>query len=606
MCGISGMINAKNVAHPLYASIRNLEYRGYDSCGMALLDAGKIQTRKNTGGVEEVNQRERLTQLSGRLGIAHTRWATHGVVSRENAHPHLSANEAFAVVHNGIFSNYQDLQEELEAEGVTFCSQTDTEVFVQLMARHYQRLQNTERAFVAALEQMEGSFAIVMISVHEPDRLFCAKRDSPLILGLGEGSNYVGSDINAFLEYTRRAVILDDDEYVILTQESYQIRSLRDGQQVEKDILHIDWDAETTRKGGFAHYMLKEIFDEPQTLRQALKIPDEEIRKLAQKFVEVPQAYLVGVGTTFYVAQLGQYFFSQLTGRYFPAISSDEFIDIAGVQAQDLVLAISQSGETYDTKMALNFARQRGAKTAAIVNVMGSSIGMQVDQVIMQGSGPEICVVSTKAAMAQTLILLRIAVETGRQQGSLDDQQIDSFHTAVNRLPDLIQDTLNEQSGFLRNIARSTSWVPNWLFLGCGQYYPVAMESALKMKEITYQHAEGMPAGFLKHGTLSMIEKSVHSLFFVPLPGQQDLHRRTLIAMEEIRTRGGTLAGFVFDGDRHAREVLDYAVELPTVHPWLAPLLQMTMAQLLSYYAALDLGRNIDKPRNLAKSVTVG
>ena len=606
MCGISGMINAKNVAHPLYASIRNLEYRGYDSCGMALLDAGKIQTRKNTGGVEEVNQRERRTQLSGRLGIAHTRWATHGVVSRENAHPHLSANEAFAVVHNGIFSNYQDLREELEAEGVTFCTQTDTEVFVQLTARHYERLQNTELAFVAALEQMEGSFAIVMISVHEPDRLFCAKRDSPLILGLGEGSNYVGSDINAFLEYTRRAVILDDDEYVILTQESYQIRSLRDGQQVEKDILHIDWDAETTRKGGFAHYMLKEIFDEPQTLRQALKIPDEEIRKLAQKFVEVPQADLVGVGTTFYVAQLGQYFFSQLTGRYFPAISSDEFIDIAGVQAQDLVLAISQSGETYDTKMALNFARQRGAKTAAIVNVMGSSIGMQVDQVIMQGSGPEICVVSTKAAMAQTLILLRIAVETGRQQGSLDDQQIDSFHAAVNRLPDLIQDTLNEQSGFLRNIARSTSWVPNWLFLGCGQYYPVAMESALKMKEITYQHAEGMPAGFLKHGTLSMIEKSVHSLFFVPLPGQQDLHRRTLIAMEEIRTRGGTLAGFVFEGDRHAREVLDYAVELPTVHPWLAPLLQMTMAQLLSYYAALDLGRNIDKPRNLAKSVTVG
>ena len=606
MCGISGMINAKNVAHPLYASIRNLEYRGYDSCGMALLDAGKIHTRKNTGGVEEVNQRERLTQLSGRLGIAHTRWATHGVVSRANAHPHLSTNEAFAVVHNGIFSNYQDLREELEAEGVPFCSQTDTEVFVQLLARHYERLQNTEHAFVAALEQMEGSFAIVMISVHEPDRLFCAKRDSPLILGLGEGSNYVGSDINAFLEYTRRAVILDDDEYVILTQDSYQIRSLRDGQQVEEDILHIDWDAETTRKGGFAHYMLKEIFDEPQTLRQALKIPDEEIQKLAQKFVEAPQAYLVGVGTTFYVAQLGQYFFSQLTGRYFPAISSDEFVDIAGVQAQDLVLAVSQSGETYDTKMALNFARQRGAKTAAIVNVMGSSIGMQVGQVIMQGSGPEICVVSTKAAMAQTLILLRTAVETGRQQGTLDDQQVDSFLVAADRLPDLIQDTLNEQSGFLRNVARSTSWVPNWLFLGCGQYYPVAMESALKMKEVTYQHAEGMPAGFLKHGTLSMIEKSVHSLFFVPLPDQQDLHRRTLIAMEEIRTRGGTLAGFVFEGDRHAREVLDYAVELPTVHPWLAPLLQMTMAQLLSYYAALDLGRNIDKPRNLAKSVTVG
>ena len=606
MCGISGMINAKNVAHPLYASIRNLEYRGYDSCGMALLDSGQIQIRKNIGGVEEVNQRERLTQLTGRLGIAHTRWATHGIVSKENAHPHLSQDGTFAVVHNGIFSNYQDLREELEAEGVEFRSQTDSEVFVQLVARHYARLQQTEAAFVAALEQMEGSFAIVMIAAHEPDRLFCAKRDSPLILGLGEGSNYVGSDINAFLEYTRRAVVLEDDEYVILRQDHHEIRSLRDGRVVEKDILHIDWDAETTRKGGFAHYMLKEIFDEPQTLRQVLQIGEEEIRMLARKFAEAPQAYLVGVGTTYYVAQLAQYFFSQLTGRYFPAISSDEFIDIAEVRGSDLVLAVSQSGETYDTKMALNFAHQRGAQTAAIVNVMGSSIAMQVGQVILQGSGPEICVVSTKAAMAQTLILLRTALETGLRLGTLDALQAAEFRSAVEDFPDLIQDTLNEQSGFLRNIARATSQVEHWLFLGCGQYYPVAMESALKMKEVTYQHAEGMPAGFLKHGTLSMVEKSVHSLFFVPLREQSDLHRRTVIAMEEIRARGGTLAGFVFEGDRHGREILDYAIELPQVHPWLAPLLQMTMAQLLSYYAALDLGRNIDKPRNLAKSVTVG
>ncbi len=606
MCGISGMINAKNVAHALYASIRNLEYRGYDSCGMALLHRGKIVARKNSGGVEEVNRKERLTQMNGNAGIAHTRWATHGEVSQANSHPHLSTQGDFAIVHNGIFSNYQPLREELQQCGVTFRSMTDSEVFVHLVAQAFERTQDTQQAFLQALARMEGSFALVMISAHEPDKLFCAKRDSPLILGLGEGSNYVGSDINAFLEYTRRAVILDDNEYVVMTQNDYEVRSLSTNEVIEKSILHIDWDAETTRKGGFAHYMLKEIFDEPQTIQQALKIPTTELQQLARKFVEAPQSYLMGVGTTFYVAQLAQYFFSQLSGRYFPAISSDEFCEIAEVRSGDLVVAVSQSGETYDTKQALSFSQQRGAQTAAIVNVMGSSISMQVDQVILQGSGPEICVVSTKAALAQTVILLKLAVETGRQNNTLKAGDIKEFEQALDAFPQLLQDTLNEQSGFLRNLARATSKVQHWLFLGCGVYYPVAMESALKMKEVTYQHAEGMPAGFLKHGTLSMIEKSVHSLFFVPMQEQTELHKRTLIAMEEIKTRGGTLAGFVFEGDRHGRGVLDYAIEMPKPHPWLAPLLEMCLAQLLSYYAALDLGRNIDKPRNLAKSVTVG
>ena len=369
--------------------------------------------------------------------------------------------------------------------------------------------------------------------------------------------------------------------------------------------MYIDWDVETSKKGGYSHYMLKEIFDEPQTVRQALKIPKEQIAGLAKMFTKAPHAYLMGVGTTFYVANISQYFFSDLADRYYPALSSDEF-SVVTVEPGDLVLALSQSGETYDTKTALEYAKTSGAQTAAVVNVMGSAISMMVDQVIMQGSGPEICVVSTKAALAQTFIMLRVALELGLSRDFLSQRAYKKHQKDLELFPEMIQQILNEQSGFVRNIARSTSHVEHWLFLGCGVYYPVAMESALKMKEVTYQHAEGMPAGFLKHGTLSMVEPSFHSLFFVPLPEQKSLHDRTLIAMEQVKTRGGTVIGILFQGDERALSVCDQAVQLPRMSPLCSPLAQMIMAQMLAYYAALDLGLNIDKPRNLAKSVTVG
>jgi glucosamine--fructose-6-phosphate aminotransferase (isomerizing) len=351
--------------------------------------------------------------------------------------------------------------------------------------------------------------------------------------------------------------------------------------------------------------MLKEIFDEPQTVRQALKIPREQISGLAVMFTEASRAYLMGVGTTFYVANISQYFFSNLADRYYPAVSSDEF-SVVKVDSGDLVLALSQSGETYDTKTALGYAKTSGAQTAAVVNVMGSAISIMVDQVIMQGSGPEICVVSTKAALAQTFIMLRVALELGLMRECLSQDVYKKHQQDMELFPEMIQQILNEQSGFVRNIARSTSHVEHWLFLGCGVYYPVAMESALKMKEVTYQHAEGMPAGFLKHGTLSMVEPALHSLFFVPLPEQKVLHDRTVIAMEQVKTRGGTVIGIIFQGDERALAVCDQAVQLPQMSSLCAPLAQMIMAQMFSYYAALDLGRNIDKPRNLAKSVTVG
>ncbi len=603
MCGISGIVHSENIGRNLFNSIRNLEYRGYDSCGMALLRQGALDLRKNVGGIDEVNSLEKLDQMQGSIGIAHTRWATHGGVTQENAHPHLSQNKQFVIVHNGIISNYQELRERMLSQGVVFESLTDTEVFVNLLEESYSNSKDIEQAFLAALD--EGSFSIVMLSAHDPEHLYCVKKESPLLLGLGEGCNYVGSDLNAFLEYTRKAVVLDDGEYVVLGRNDYKIRKLKTREHVEKNVLHIDWDVETSKKGGYSHYMLKEIFDEPQTIRQALKIPHEQISGLALMFTEATRAYLMGVGTTYYVANISQYYFSTLANRYYPALSSDEF-SVVSVESGDMVLALSQSGETYDTKSSLEYAKLHGAQTAAVVNVMGSAISMMVDQVIMQGSGPEICVVSTKAALAQTFIMLRVALELGRMRKHISQDVYQKHQRELEIFPQMVDQILNEQSGFVRNIARTTSHVEHWLFLGCGVYYPVAMESALKMKEITYQHAEGMPAGFLKHGTLSMVEPALHSLFFVPLPEQKDLHDRTLIAMEQVKARGGTVIGIMFQGDERAQSLTDQAVLLPQMSALCAPMAQMIMAQMFAYYAALDLGRNIDKPRNLAKSVTVG
>ena len=605
MCGISGIVHSENFGRNLLNSIRNLEYRGYDSCGVAVIKNGKIDLRKNIGGIDDVNLKERLDQMQGKIGIAHTRWATHGGVTQENAHPHLSANRKFAVVHNGIISNYQQLRDVMLSEGVCFESLTDTEVFVNLLEKSYTERNDLEQAFLAALQQIEGSFSIVMLSSHDPEHLYCVKNESPLLLGLGEECNYVGSDINAFLEYTRKAIVLDEGEYVILGPNDYQVRSLKTGKKLKKNILHIDWDLETSKKGGFSHYMLKEIFDEPQTVRQAMQIPRQQIVSMAEMFVDSSRSYMMGVGTTYYVASISQYYFSDLADCYYSALSSDEF-SVVDIKRGDMVLAISQSGETYDTKNALVIAKECGAKTAAIVNVMGSAISMMVGNVIMQGSGPEICVVSTKAALAQTFIMVRVALELGLIRKKIKQKDYKNYQNEMQEFSKIIEIVLNEQSGFIRNIARDTSHVENWLFLGCGVFYPVAMESALKMKEVTYQHAEGMPAGFLKHGTLSMVESALHTLFFVPPPEQKEFHKRTLIAMEHGKSRGGTVIAIIFQGDELAQKLAFQSIKLPVVSSLLAPLLQMIIAQMFAYYAALDLGRNIDKPRNLAKSVTVG
>lgn len=606
MCGISAVTGKADVVDTLYESIKSLEYRGYDSCGLGVVNAGEVSVRKNVGGVEEVNRKERLTTLKGNTGIAHTRWATHGRVTQLNAHPHSSADGQFSLVHNGIINNYVDLRQELADKGVPFLSETDSEVLVHLIASTHEETGDVEEAFIKVAKRLEGSYAFCLVSAVAPDTIYCVREGSPLVLGVSPHQNFAASDVNAFLQFTREALVLEDGEYAVLSPDSVTIRKMADRKLVRRKPIKIEWDAETSKKGGYAHFMLKEIFEQPQTVKNALNTPQDKVDRFAELVDKAATTYLMGVGTTHYVALTGQYFFSEYAGVLPTVVSSDEFQELSVVKADDLVIAVSQSGETFDTRQGIKHAKACGAHTASIVNVMGSSISMTTDEVIMQGSGPEICVVSTKAALAQMIIVMRVAMALGLRNGNLDKTRYDQLMQDLQAFPECINQVLNERSGFVRNVADKTVRFKNWLVLGRGVYYPIALEAALKLKEITYQHVEGMPGGFLKHGTLSLVDEKMMSMFMIPPVSEKKLHQGTLSALEEVKARGGPTTGIYFENDENARRLLDFGLELPEVPASMAPFLIMVVAQLFSYFSAHKLGRSIDKPRNLAKSVTVG
>lgn len=606
MCGIAGIAALDDISDRLVESIRNLEYRGYDSCGIALVNGSKaIRVSKNIGTVDEVRKKERFSKLKGSLGIAHTRWATHGGVTKANAHPHTSCGSGFSLTHNGIISNYTKLRAKLLKLGHKFSSDTDTEVIVHLVEEYYRKLKSVEKAFVSALRDLDGSFAIALVTKYEPDRIYCARLESPLLIGLGDDANYIGSDFNAFIHHTKNAVFLEDGEYSIVTHDSYSIKRIATSEAVTRSVQELMWDSEMAEKGGFPHYMLKEIYEQPQVVENALEIDRRLIRDFAKMALEKSMFHITGVGTTFYVAQLGQYYFSQYSGLTPMVISSDEFRFLAQVDENCAVLALSQSGETYDTMTALRHAKSNKATTAAIVNVMGSSMARMTDHLILQGSGPEICVISTKAAMSQMIILARIALEAGVMNKHITSKQAASHEREIAQIPGAIENILNEKSGFIHAIAKSHSHIRHWLFLGRGRYYPVARESALKMKEVAYVHAEGMPSGFLKHGTIALIDKRLNSVIFAPPEEEKELYKLTLSSAEEIKARGGYLLGITFKSK--SKEPLPFTdqIVLPKAPPFIAPFLEMVVAQLLSYFTAITLKRNIDRPRSLAKSVTV-
>jgi len=606
MCGISAIASHKSVSKKLFETLKNLEYRGYDSCGMSLFDGQKLTYKKNTGNVDEVNEKENFFEMKGQIGIAHTRWATNGAVTLENSHPHFSNDNSFVIVHNGIFSNYQKLKKELSDKGYNFLSNTDTEIFSNLIQDEYLKTKDVEKAFRDAIKKLEGSFAIAMLSKYTPDKIYAVKKDSPLVIGISDGANYISSDINAFISETKETVILKDFEYVILSKNDFIVKNINTGRRILKQIIRVSWDRETARRGRFSHYMLKEIFDQPQIVKNALNIPTEEINNIANEFIKSDQSFCVGVGTTYYVAMIGTYLFSEFANLYVPAVSSDEFPIMVPINKKNHTLFLSQSGETFDTKMAISAAIEKGASTSAIVNVVGSSISQIVKNCIYQGSGPEICVVSTKAALSQIIIIWLIALRVGVLNKTLTKEEYSKNKVLLNEFAEITEKVLNEESGFIRKLAFQTRKINNWLFMGKGIYYPIALESALKMKEVTYLHAEGLPAGFLKHGTLAMVDENLYSLFFLPSRDDSENFKSTINAIEEVKARAGKVIGFCLEDDKETQSLLDHYIIVPKTNPVITPLIELIMAQLFSYYSALSLGLNIDKPRNLAKSVTVG
>jgi len=606
MCGITGAVGLKDISNQLFEGIRNLEYRGYDSCGVAVMNRRSIIIKKDVGYVDDVYKKENVLRHQSKTGIAHTRWATHGQVTRNNTHPFVSCDKKFAVVHNGIISNYQDLKKQLQADGHAFVSDTDTEVIPHLLEKYYQETGAVEAAFVSTLRRLEGSFAVAFICVHQPDHIYCARRESPLLLGIDDEVKYIGSDFNAFIDHTKNVVILDDDEYAMVSKEAYVVKSILTQEEISKPVSRIEWDSETTRKGGYPHYMLKEIYEQPQTINNALDVDERAIDEFVDLLHKKGTSHLVGVGTTFYVTMYANYIFSQIAGKYVPAISSDEFVSLSPADTNSFVLAISQSGETYDTISALKHAKAQGATTGAIINVMGSSMCRLADKVILQGSGPEICVISTKAALAQMVILTHMALKLGLKRKRLTERDYKAALKALHELPEVINGILNERSGFIHRIAHQHRNVKNWLYLGRGVYYPIALESALKMKEVAYVHAEGMPCGFLKHGTLAMIDDDVYSIVFIPPKSDKTMYQATLASVAEIRARNGFVLGIHFDERGKDKEQFSEELIIPQVPDIVAPFIHLVISQLFAYFTATSLKRNVDKPRSLAKSVTVG
>jgi len=605
VCGISGVVSSQNVAEKLQQGIQSLEYRGYDSCGLAILNGKGAVVRKNVGYVAEVAEKELFKSVEGVVGIAHTRWATHGGVTKQNAHPHTCCNDKIAVVHNGIIDNYRELKKGLEKRGHKFFSETDTEVIAHIIEEENDKGNSIEDAFVAAIKKVKGSFAIAMVSLDEPERIFCAKHESPLILGLGENENYIGSDFNAFIHYTKTAVILDDGEYAVVTNESYFIKKIKTGEHVSKKVMIIEWDAEAAKKGGFPHYMLKEIHEQPDAIEAVLAIDESKIRELAEEAVKAKNVYLVGVGTTYYATLLAQYYFGSIAGLMAPAVSADEAIEAVPIGKGDFVLAVSQSGETYDTLQVLRHAKKVGAKTAAIVNVFGSTMSRLVDIAVMQGSGPEICVISTKVALSQMTTLMRVALEAGVITGKVTKARKKQCMKHLQNLPKTISNFLNENSGFVHSLAQRQADHYGWLFLGRGRYYSIALEAALKIKEVAYLHAEGMPAGFLKHGTIALIDEKIRTLVFIPPEQEKKLFKLVMGSIEEIKARKGKVIGIHFSKSLVKSDLLDDQLLLPKVDEFAAPIISLVAAQLYSYFVATHLDRNVDKPRALAKSVTV-
>lgn len=608
MCGIVGYVGNAQAAPFLLDGMSKLEYRGYDSAGIAVYEKGKIIVEKCVGRLDALRHKLEGRMPEGCMGIGHTRWATHGRPSDRNSHPHTDESGNFVVVHNGIIENYLMLKEKLIAQGHKFSSDTDTEIVAHLFADFYDG--DMEEAVKKVLKTIEGSYSLVFMCAAEPDKLICTKKDNPLIIGLGEGENFIASDIPAIIAKTRRTYIMSDGEIATVTKDGVWVQDIN-GTPITKKVFEVNWNAEAAEKGGFEHFMLKEIYEQPKAIKDTMRgrlaengteINFTELGWTPEDFTGISKIFIVACGTAYHAGIVGKYYLENLARIPVEVDIASEFrYRNPLVDANCLTIVISQSGETIDTLAALKEAKRLGSRTLAVTNVVGSSIAREADQVVYTYAGPEIAVASTKAYTTQLLVMLMLAIYVGRLRGTLDGSKAYELAKGLHKVPEQLHDML-ENVDQIKVFARHYGSSMDAFFLGRSLDYAVALEGALKLKEISYIHAEAYAAGELKHGTLALIVEGVP---VIVLATQEDVYDKTVSNLQEVKAREAMVIAIALEGDDSIAKYADHVIYIPRAGKELAPILAVLPLQLLAYYAALTRGCDVDKPRNLAKSVTV-
>lgn len=608
MCGIVGYIGPKQAAGFLLEGLSKLEYRGYDSAGIAVFDGEKINVTKTVGRLAVLKDQLKNNMPQGQIGIGHTRWATHGRPSDVNSHPHTDCTGNFVVVHNGIIENYLDLKEKLIEKGHVFVSETDTEVVAHLLEEYYDG--DFEGAVKKVLATIEGSYSLVFMTKFDPDKIICSKKDNPLVIGLGQGENFIASDIPAIINYTRRTYILSDGEMAVVTKDSVWVMN-RQGVPVSKKVFEVNWDAEAAEKGGYEHFMIKEIYEQPKVIRETMSgrlakdnsgIIFDELKWTKEDLVGIKKILITACGTAYHAGFVAKYFIEQLARIPVEVDIASEFrYRTPLVDESTLAIVISQSGETIDTLAALKEAKRLGARTLAVTNVVGSSIAREADHVIYTWAGPEIAVASTKAYTTQLVSVFMLALYLAGLKEAIAPERMKELVAGLKNLPAQAHEVLDDVEP-IKTFAEKYGFSEDVFFIGRSLDYAVALEGALKLKEISYIHAEAYAAGELKHGTLALIIEGVP---VIALATQSDVYDKTLSNIKEVKARDAVVIGIGFVGDKQLEKYVDHTILIPRTEKYLAPILSVIPLQLLAYYAAITRGCDVDKPRNLAKSVTV-
>lgn len=608
MCGIVGYVGDKQATEFLLEGLSKLEYRGYDSAGIAVYNDGKIRVEKSVGRLAALRDKIKDDVPQGTMGIGHTRWATHGRPSDANSHPHTDCSGDFVVVHNGIIENYLTLKEDLIEKGHAFKSETDTEVVAHLLEEIY------NGDFVSSvrevLRRIEGAYSLVFMSSKHPGMLIAAKQDNPLVIGIGEGENFIASDIPAIIQRTRRTYILNDGELAVLTKDSIKITN-RQGEPVTKKVFEVNWNAEAAEKGGYEHFMLKEIHEQPKAVRDTMSqriakdgksIVMDELKWDADYLNSFNRIYIVACGTAYHAGLVGKFYIEKLARTVVEVDVASEFrYREPIVDENTLFIAVSQSGETSDTLAAMKESKRLGAKTLALTNVVGSSIAREADQVLYTWAGPEIAVASTKAYTTQIVLFFMLALYMAEIKGTQKPERVAELIGMLKEIPSGISNTLSDVEP-IKTFAKQYGFNEDVFYIGRSLDYDVALEGSLKLKEISYIHAEAYAAGELKHGTLALIVEGVP---VIALATQKSVYEKTLSNIKEVKARDAVVIGIAAEGDEELEKYVDHVIRIPETDELLIPILAVVPLQLLAYYAAITRGCDVDKPRNLAKSVTV-